>query len=106
SRTELLASLNCEKRVSDGRSEAIDTKIPNTNETSPSSSRAEMIAARRRRLRRGLGGGDGAGGMSGAIVALMVAGAAGPIRAARRVRTRRRRRARRTQRYPPGAARV
>ena len=56
SRTELRASLNCAKRVSEGRSEATETNMPNTNETSPRSSRAKRIASSRTRFRRRLGG--------------------------------------------------
>ena len=41
--------------VSDGRSEATETNMPNTNETSPSSSTANRIARTRSRFRRGLG---------------------------------------------------
>ncbi len=63
---ELWAFLICEKWVSEGRSAAIETNIPNTNEIRPSSMTATRIAANRSRFRRGLGGGDaGAGGMSG-----------------------------------------
>ena len=54
SRTELLASLYWEKRVSEGRSEATEMKIPNANDTRPSSRAAMRMARKRSRFSRGL----------------------------------------------------
>src|SRR6516165_6659032 len=56
SSTELRASLYCEKRVSEGRSEATAMNMPNTKETRPRSSAANRMASKRSRFRRGLEG--------------------------------------------------
>ena len=61
SRIELCAFSSWENRVSDGRSEATEMKMPKTNDTSPSKRTANMIARKRSLFRRGFG----AGGMSG-----------------------------------------
>ncbi len=65
SRSELWASLSCEKRVSEGRSEAIETNIPNTNETRPSSSTAQEDRREPQPLQSRLGRRRRCGGMSG-----------------------------------------
>ena len=71
---ELCSFLYCENRVSDGRSEATATNMPNTNDTSPSSSTAKRIATNRSLFRRGLG----AGGVSGRSSSLISSRGADP----------------------------
>jgi hypothetical protein len=85
SRTELFAFLIVEKRASDGRSEATETKMPKTNEIRPSTSTAKTIATKRKRLTRRRGplgcsssAGAGAGGMSGRTTALIGEARRGP----------------------------
>src|SRR5665213_769161 len=53
SRTELCASFSCENLVSDGRSEATATNMPNTKEIRPSSRTARRISRKRSLFKRG-----------------------------------------------------
>ena len=55
SSTELCAFFSVEKRASEGRSEATETKMPKTNEIRPSTSTASTIATKRSRFSRGFG---------------------------------------------------
>ncbi len=53
SSTELCAFLNCENLVSEGRSDATATNMPNTKEMRPSSRTAKRISTKRSLFKRG-----------------------------------------------------
>ncbi len=79
-RSELEASLIWEKRVSEGRSEAIETNTPKAKETSPRRTSATRMARSRKSFSRGFGAGVVSKGRSSLIGSVRTPPGVGRVR--------------------------